>query len=83
MVLGLIQCLAAGDGPRSHHPDHLPLHQPFGLLGILHLLRNGNLVTFLHQLIQVGVHRMVGYAAHGGPLLKAALLSGQRQLQFP
>ena len=81
VVLRLIQSLGAGDGARGHHPDHLPLHQPLGQLGILHLLRDGHLVAVLDQAVEIGVHRMVGHAAHGRPLRQAALLPGQRDLQ--
>ena len=74
IILRLVQGLAAGEGSGGHHPDHLPPHQPLGQLGILHLLGDGHLVALLHQLGQVGFHRMVGDAAHGRPLLEAALL---------
>ena len=83
VVLRFVKGLAAGDGSRGHHPDHLPLYQPFGLLGVLHLLGDGHLVSLLNQLVQVGIHSVIGDAAHGRPLRKAALLSGQRQLQLP
>ena len=68
---------------RRHHPDDLPLHQPLGGGRIGHLFADSHLVALLDQLLQVAVHRVIGHAAHGRPLGKAAILACQRQLQLP
>ena len=78
----LVQRLGAGDGSRCDDADHLPLYDPLGGLWILHLLGDGHLIALLHQAGQVAFHRMIGNAAHGGPLRKPAVLTGQRQLQL-
>ena len=83
IILCLIQGLTACDGSGSHHADYLPLHQTLGLLRILHLFSNGHLIPFLHQLVQVSVHSMVGNPAHRRPFFETALLSRQGKLQFP
>ena len=82
IIFALLQRLHVQIGARSDDPHHFPLYQPLCLFGILHLLADSNLVALGHQLAQIVLHRMIGYAAHGGALLQTATLSRQRDLQF-
>ena len=59
-----------------------PLHQALGQRGILHLLADGDLVALGDEPLHIGIHGMMGHAAHGRALLKAAVAPGQRQLQL-
>ena len=83
IIFSLIQPLGIQIGAGGHHPGHLPLHHAFGGFRILHLLADGHLVPLLNETTHIGLRRVIRHAAHGRPLLKAALLSGQGQLQFP
>ena len=66
----------------GHHADHVAADQPLGQGGVLHLLADGDLEAALHELLHIGIHRVMGHAGHGRALLQPALLAGQRQLQL-
>ena len=86
-VAGLvIQTRGVDDRSRRHHPDDVPLHQPLGGGGILHLLADSDLVALGDEPGDVGLAGVVGDAAHGHLLLRCLLgvlvPGGQRQVQF-
>ena len=81
IVFRLIQRQGADIRAGSHHPDYLPAHDSLGGFRVLHLLADGHLKALGHQLVQIGIRRVIGNPAHGSPLLKAAVLSGQSDLQ--
>ena len=64
--------------------DDVPVHQPLGQGGVLHLLADGHLVALGDQPGDVGVGAVVGHAAHGGALRLrlAPVPAGQGQLQL-
>ena len=83
VVRPLVQHVVLDDRTRGHNADHVSLHKPLGQGGILQLLADGHLVALGDELFHIGVDRVVGYAAHGGALLQAAVPPGQGQLQLP
>ena len=70
-VAGLvIQACGVGDGAGGDHPDNIPLYQPLGCGGVLHLLADGHLVAFGDKPGDVSLAGVVGHAAHGDLLLR-------------
>ena len=83
IVVGLIlQHRRIGHRAGRDHPDHIPVYQPFGQRRILHLFADSHLVSLFNQLLDVGIHGMKRHAAHGRPLLQAAVLARQRQFKL-
>ena len=88
VVAGLIiQTCGIDDSAGGHHPDNIPLHQPLGGGGVLHLLADGHLVALGNQPGDVGLAGVIGDAAHGHPLflrlgVLAVIPGGQGQIQF-
>ena len=82
IVTALIQGPRVQVGSRRDHADDLAPDQPLGQLRVLHLLADGHLVAALHQTVDVAFGGVVGNAAHGGALGKAAVLAGQGDLQL-
>ena len=70
---------------RGDHPDNIPVHQSPGLGGILGLLADSHLVALGDKPGDVAVAGVVGYAAHGGALLRGLVPvpGGQGQVQLP
>ncbi len=83
IILVRIHGLDIQIGSRRHDPHDLPLHDSLGLLGILHLLADRHFVALLNQLVQISLQCMVGYAAHGCALLKAAVFARKSDLKLP
>ena len=52
---------------RRCHADNLPFDQPFGVLGVFHLLADGDLVALLEEAIDVRVATTNGDACHRMP----------------
>ena len=69
VVLALLQHAAFRDGAGGDNPGHLPLHQPLGQGRVLCLLADGHLIALAYQSGDVGIHGVIGNAAHGGLLL--------------
>ena len=69
-------------GTGGDHPDNGPFDHAPGSLRILDLLADGHFMAVGHQPGQVGIHRVIGHAAHGRPLRQAALLARQGQFQL-
>ena len=88
VVAGLVvQARGVNDGAGSHHPDDVPLHQPLGGGGVLHLLADGHLVALGDEPGDVGLAGVVGDPAHGYPLLLrlgvlAVIAGGEGQIQL-
>ena len=82
VVLGLVQHAVFQHRARGDNPDHVPLDNALGQFGVLQLLANGHLVALCHQLGDVALRAVEGHAAHGSPLLLAAVTAGERQLQL-
>ena len=82
VVFRLIQCLGIEVGSRRHHPNHFPLYNTLGQPGIFHLFTDGDLISFLHQPVDIIIRCMKGDAAHGRPLGQTTILSRESQLQF-
>ena len=70
------------DRPRRDHPDDLPLHEPFRLLRVFHLLADGHAVALLNEAVNIRLRRVIRHAAHGGALVVARVAPGERQLQL-
>ena len=52
----------------------------FGWIG--HLIADGHAIALFDQARDIGVHRVIGHAAHGRALAQPAVLAGERQLQL-
>ena len=72
-----------GQCARRDDTDDVPVHQALGKRRVLHLFPDGYPIAPFHQPGHIGIHGVVGHAAHGGALLQAAVLARQGQLQFP
>ena len=85
VVFVLVQHTAFGDGAGGDDAGDVSLHQPLGGGRVFHLLADGDLVALLHQPGDVGVHAVIGDAAHGRLLLLwlAPVTGGQGEIQFP
>ena len=83
IVFRLVQGLGIHCGPRRDDPHYFSFDQALGCGRVLHLLTDSHFVSLLDQAAQVTVHCMIGHAAHGRSLFQAAVLSCQRDLQFP
>ena len=85
VVFVLVQHTAFGDGTGGDDAGDVPLHQPLGGGRVFHLLADGDLVALLHQPGDVGVHAVVGDAAHGRLFLLglAPVTGGQGEVKFP
>ena len=84
----VLQAGGVDDGAGGHHPDDVPLHQPLGGGGVLHLLADGHLVALGDEPGDIGLAGVVGDAAHGHPLLLglgvlAVVPGGEGQIQLP
>ena len=69
IVLPLLQHGGVDHGTGGDDADDIPVHQPLGQGRVLHLLADGHLVPLGDEPGQIGLHRVVGHAAHGGALL--------------
>ena len=66
VVAGLIiQTCGIDDSAGGHHPDNIPLHQPLGGGGVLHLLADGHLVALDNQPGDVGLAGVIGEKQNG------------------
>ena len=74
---GLIRHGTGGDDARD-----FALDQPLGQGGILHLLADGHTIAFFDQAGDIGIHRVIGHAAHGRALRQAAVAPRKGQLQL-
>ena len=82
IIFCLIKSLGVEIRTGGDHPDHFPLYNTLGFFRILHLLADRHLISLFHQTVDISIRCMKGDAAHGRPLLQAAVLSRQSQLQF-
>lgn len=82
VILSLIEHTGLHQGTRGDNPDHLPLDHALGKPGVLHLLTDGNFVSFFDQPGDISFTAVIGYAAHGRTLLLTAVPSGEGQFQF-
>ena len=82
VVPALVEHAALDDGTGGDDPHHLPLDQPLGGGGILHLLADRDLISLGHQAGDIGFAGMEGYAAHRRPFLLPAVLAREHQLEF-
>ena len=82
VVLVLGEHARFDDGAGRDNADDVPPDKPLGEHGVLHLLADGNLVALGDEPGDVNFIRVERHAAHGGALLPAAGLAGQRQLQL-
>ena len=88
VVAGLIiQTCGVDNSAGGHHPDNIPLHQPLGGGGVLHLLADGHLVALGDETGNIGLAGVIGDAAHGDPFflrlgVLAVVPGGQGQVQF-
>ena len=78
---GLVQHFEVADRARRHDPGDLPANQTLGLGRILHLVAQRDLVAGVQQLADVGVDRVVGYAAHGRLAGRTLLTRGQGHVE--
>ena len=85
VVFVLVQHTAFGDGAGGDDAGDVPLHQSLGGGRVFHLFADGDLVALLHQPGDVGVHAVVGDAAHGRLFLLglAPVTGGQGEVKFP
>ena len=81
----IVTCLIASRkihvGPGSHDTRHFTLYQTFCQFRVFDLVADGYFLAFLDQTTDIGIHRMVGNAAHRRSLRQTALLSCQRDFQ--
>ena len=82
-VLASGELFRVGERAGSHHADHLPLHQPARLGGILDLVAQRHLVPLPDQARHVAVHRVVRNSAHGGGVGRSLAARGEGDLQHP
>ena len=82
VVSGLVQLLLTDHGAGSDDPDDLTFYQAFGQLRVFHLFTDRDFVTQGNQFCDIGIRGVKGNAAHWGPFLQTAFLSGQRQFKF-
>ena len=83
----VIQTRSVNDRTRRHNPDNIPLHQPLGGGGVLHLFADGHLVALGDEPGNVGLAGVIGDAAHGDPFFLrlgvfAVVSGGQGQVQL-
>ncbi len=85
VVFALLQHAAFGNRAGGDDPGDVPLHQSLGQRRVLHLFADGDLIALLNKSRNIGIHAVVGHAAHGGLLLLglAAVPAGQGQVQLP
>ena len=88
VVAGLIiQTCGVDNSAGGHHPDNIPLYQPLGGGGVLHLLADGHLVALGDETGNIGLAGVIGDAAHGDPFFLrlgvfAVVPGGQGQVQL-
>ena len=85
IVPAFFQHAAFRDCAGGDDPGNVPLHQAFGGGRILHLLTNGYLVALGNQTGNVGIHAVIGHAAHGCLFFLGLvpIPGGQGQIQLP
>ena len=85
VIFALFQHTAFRHGAGGYNAGNLPFHKPLCKGRVRHLLADGNLVALLNQARNVGIHAVVGHAAHGGLLFLglAAVPGGEGQVQLP
>ncbi len=79
--LARVQIGAVGQRAGRHHADDLAAHQPLGLLGVLHLLADGDPESLAHELGDVAVGGVERDAAHRHALA-AGVLGPRRQREI-
>ena len=84
VVPALVQHLVGHGGAGGDDADHVPVHQPLGGGGVLHLLADGHLVPPADQPGDIALGGVVGHAAHGGalPLRLAPVPGGEGEAQL-
>ena len=82
IVFPLVEHAALNDGAGGDDAHDVPLDQPLGQGGILHLLTDGHLVALGHQAGDIRLTAVERDAAHGRPFLLPAVPAGENQLQF-
>ena len=83
IVLRLVKRLSIKIRSRCNDTHHFTLYDPLGCLRIFYLLTDCYFIPFGYQFIEITLHGMIWDAAHRRPFFLAAVLSGQRDLQFP
>ena len=85
VIFIFVQHTAFRNRARGDNAGDVPLHQALYFLGILHLLAHRHLVALLHHAGNVGIHAVIGHAAHRSLLLLwlGAVTGGQGQIQLP
>ena len=85
IILIFVQHAAFRHGAGGDDAGNIPLHQALGGGVVFHLFTDGDLVAFLHQPGDIGVHTVEGDAAHGGLFLLglAPVPGGEGQVQLP
>lgn len=82
VVSAFVEHRVVDERPRGDHPHDVPFHQPPPrFLGIGKLLADGDLFPHRNEPGDISVRGMIGNAAHGRPLLEAAVLARQRQIE--
>ena len=81
VVLGILKQIVFHHRAGGDDPHHFTAHQSLGLSGILGLLADGHLVAHGDQLADIALAGMIRHAAHGCPLLLAAIPAGEGQRQ--
>ena len=67
---------------KSLRDQRVPVHQPLGQGGVLHLLADRNLMAVLYKTVDIPFCSVIRDTAHRSAILHAAVLSGQRKLKF-
>ena len=83
VVLPLGQHAPFDNGAGGGDADDLPLDHPFGGVGGLHLLADGDLIPLFDKLFEIDLAGVVGHAAHRRAVLHPAVPPGQGELKLP
>ena len=70
-----------GDCPRRHDANHLPLHRPFGLRRIAHLLADRNGFAAAHELRDVALRAVIRNPCHGDRLSRGLPARSQSDVE--
>ena len=83
IILRFVQRLGIKIGSGRHNTHHFAFYDSLSRLRIFYLLTDRHFISFGDQFIEITFHSVIWDATHGRPLFLTAVLSGQRNLQFP
>ena len=82
IIPGFVQHASFQHRAGRDNANDIALDEALGQRRVLHLLADGNLISFLHEAGDVCFRAMKRHAAHGSPLLLAAVTPSQRKIQL-